>query len=353
VGESAPHGQIPATGVLLSNLGTPDAPTPEALKRYLKEFLSDPRVIELPRWKWWPILNLIVLPRRAPRSAEAYHQVWTPQGSPLLVTAKRQREKVEAALRSRFGSPIHVALGMRYGNPSLASALDELIAKGCRRILLFPLYPQYAAATTASTLDAVAAALLRRRWVPELRTIHSYHDDPLYVRALAASIRDLWRDGEPERLLLSFHGIPKRYFDAGDPYYCHCQKTARLLAEELSLPAERWAVAFQSRFGKEPWLEPYTDETLRSWTGVKSADVVCPGFSADCLETLEEIDQQYRRLFAGRFRYVPALNDRDDHVAALAEIAARNLHGWAVPRDRWDEAKARAEAEASKRRAGG
>jgi ferrochelatase len=354
-GEPAPHGEIPATGVLLSNLGTPDAPTPAALRRYLREFLSDPRVIELPRWKWWPILNFLVLPRRAPKSAAAYREVWTPQGSPLLLTARKQRDRVEALLRARFGSPLHVALGMRYGNPSLASAVDELARKGCRRILLFPLYPQYAAATTASTFDAVFAALSRRRFVPELRTIASYHDDPLYIGALARSVREAWREGEPERLLLSFHGIPKRYFEAGDPYYCHCQKTARLLAEELGLARERWFVTFQSRFGREEWLKPYTDETLRSWTDVKSVDVLCPGFSADCLETIEEIDQQNREFFeeasGGRFRYIAALNDRDDHAAALAAIAARHLEGWAVPREAWDEAKARADAEASKRRA--
>jgi len=353
-----PHGEIPATGVLVSNLGTPDEPTPYALKRYLKEFLSDPRVIELPRWKWWPILHLFVLPRRAPKSAEAYRAVWTPQGSPLLAIALRQRDKLEAALRARFGSPLHVALGMRYGNPSLAGALDELMAKGCRRVLLLPLYPQYAAATTASTLDAVADALRRRRWVPELRTVHSYHDDPLYIGALARSVREVWeRDGEPERLLLSFHGLPKRYFEAGDPYFCHCQKTARLLAEELKLPAERWKITFQSRFGREEWLKPYTDITLREWgaAGVKSVDVLCPGFSADCLETLEEIDQQNRKFFTGagggRFRYLAALNDRDDHIEALASVVARNLAGWAVPDDRWDEAAARAAATASKRRA--
>jgi len=353
-----PHGEIPATGVLLSNLGTPDAPTAAALKPYLKEFLSDPRVIELPRWKWWPLLNLVILPRRAPRSAEAYRKVWTEEGSPLLAIARRQARRVEEALRARFGSPLHVALGMRYGNPSLERALDELTAKGCRRVLLFPLYPQYAAATTASTVDALGFALRRRRWIPEVRTVNSYHDEPAYVRALARSIRELWEhDGEPRRLLMSFHGIPKRYFEAGDPYFCHCQKTGRLLAAELGLADDRWKLTFQSRFGREEWLQPDTDEALKAWgrEGLASVDVVCPGFSADCLETLEEIAEENRGYFqaagGGAYRYVPALNDREDHVAALAEVAARHLQGWAVPQGEWDAAAARAEAAASRKRA--
>ena len=299
VGEAAPHGEIPAVGVLLANLGTPDAPTTPALKRYLKEFLSDPRVIELPRWKWWPILNFIVLPRRAPKSAEAYGKVWTEQGSPLLVIGNSQAAKLEAALRERIGTPLHVALGMRYGNPSIAAALDELRRKSCRRVLLLPLYPQYSAATTASTFDAMTAAMQRLRWVPELRTVHQYHDARGYIHALAASARELWsKKGEPARLLISFHGIPLRYFRAGDPYFCHCQKTARLLADELGLGDERFKVSFQSRFGKEEWLQPYTDETLKAWGRDKvDVDVICPGFAADCLETIDEIDRENRGCF--------------------------------------------------------
>lgn len=315
-----------STGILVSNLGTPDAPTPRALKRYLREFLSDPRVIDLPRWKRILLLELLILPRRAPRSAEAYRKVWTPEGSPLLSISSRQRALLEAAL----GRP--VALGMRYGNPSIASALGELATRGCRRVLLLPLYPQYAAATVASTLDAVGDALGRMRVVPELRTVNSYHDDALYVRALARSVRELWeRNGAPKRLLLSFHGLPRRYVDLGDPYRQQCEETARLLAAELRFEC---TLAFQSRFGKEEWLRPYTDETLAAWgrEKVESVDVACPGFSADCLETIEEIDQQNRERFVhsggGRFRYIPALNDRADHVEALAAIAARNLQGW-------------------------
>jgi ferrochelatase len=315
-----------AAGVLLANLGTPDAPTAPALRRYLREFLSDPRVIELPRWKWWPILNLFVLTTRPKRSAALYRTVWTAEGSPLLVTGRRQA----AALAARLSLP--VALGMRYGSPSIAAAAAELVAKGCGRILLLPLYPQYAAATTASTFDAATDALRRLRAVPELRTVHQYHSEPLYVRALAASVREVWgRGGEPERLLLSFHGIPKRYAEAGDPYPRHCEETAALLAKELGLGADRCRLAFQSRFGREEWLRPYTDETLAAWgkERLASVDVLCPGFAADCLETLEEIAVQNREIFehagGGRFRYVPALNDRADHIEALAAVAARHL----------------------------
>ncbi len=316
------------TGILVSNLGTPDAPTPEALKRYLREFLTDPRVIDLPRWKWRLLLELLILPRRAPRSAAAYRKVWTADGSPLLAIAKRQAEKLEAALLVRLSRLVPVALGMRYGSPSIASALKRL--EGCRRVLLLPLYPQYAAATTASTVDALGDALRRVRVVPELRTVHSYHDEPLYIRALAQSVREAWAEGPPKQLLLSFHGLPRRYVDLGDPYRQQCEETARLLAAELRFPC---TAAFQSRFGREEWLKPYTDETLAAWgRDGESVDVLCPGFSADCLETLEEIDQQYRELFeragGGRFRYIPALNDRADHVEALAAIAARHLQGW-------------------------
>ena len=243
---------------------------------------------------------------------------------------------------------------MRYGNPSLRSALRELAEKGCRRILVLPLYPQYAAVTSGSTFDGVAAELTRWRWVPELRVVQHYHDEPGYVRALAATIREAWADGsQADKLLFSFHGIPQRYFEAGDPYFCQCQKTARLVAEELGLPRDRYEVSFQSLFGKEEWLKPYTDKTMQAMAraGVRSLDVICPGFSADCLETLEEIDEQNREIFlhAGgeRYRYIPALNDRPDHVRFLADLVLRNLHGWVEP----DGMRARGEAQASARRA--
>jgi protoporphyrin/coproporphyrin ferrochelatase len=332
------HGQQSGIGVLFANLGTPDAPTASALRRYLREFLWDPRVIELPRWKWWPILELFVLTTRPKASAKLYEKVWTPQGSPLLGGTRDLARGLEAGLRAAVAEPIHVAVGMRYGQPSLAGALAELADRGCRKVLVFPLYPQYSGTTTASTFDAVFAELSRWRWVPELRTVASYHDDPGYVGALAASIRDSWAtQGRSQRLLLTFHGIPRRYFEAGDPYYCHCQKTARLVAEHLGLGRDDYLVTFQSLFGKEEWLKPYTDETVRRLGSEKlaSLDIACPGFGVDCLETLEEIDGLNREIFehagGGHFRYVPCLNQRPDHVAALTGIALRHLSGWVTP----------------------
>ncbi len=354
----APHGEPARVGVLLANLGTPDAPTPRALRRYLREFLSDPRVVELPRPLWWFILSAFVLPFRPRRSARLYRAVWRPDGSPLLTISRRQAAGVATRLGAEIGTPASVELGMRYGSPSIPAALRALRDAGCLRIVVLPLYPQYAAATSGSTFDAVAAEFSRWRWVPELRTVLAYYDDPGYVAALCASIREAWsRGGQPERLLFSFHGIPRRYFDAGDPYFCHCQETARLVVEGLGFPAERASVAFQSRFGREEWLRPYTDETLRGWgrAGLASVDVVCPGFAADCLETLEEIAVENRDVFVsaggGRFRYIEALNDRSDHLDAIAGLLRRQLAGWATPRQAWDEDAASAAARASARRA--
>jgi ferrochelatase len=333
--QAGPGGSPPAAGVLLANLGTPAAPTARALRPYLRQFLSDPRVIELPRLQWWLILNLFVLTTRPRASAALYRKVWTAEGSPLLTISRRQAAGLAERLARRAGEPVPVALGMRYGEPSIAAALRELEAAGCRRVLVLPLYPQYAAATTASTFDAVFAELATWRAVPELRTVATYHAEPGYVEALARSIEELWREGgEPERLLLSYHGMPVRYAAAGDPYPGYCQETSRLLGRRLGFPAERTIVAFQSRFGREPWLQPYTDETLKALPrqGLRAVDAVCPGFAADCLETIEEIDGLNRELFlhAGgeRFRYVPCLNDRDDHLDFLAELAMRHLDGW-------------------------
>jgi ferrochelatase len=356
------HGEVPAVGVLVANLGTPDAPEPAALRRYLREFLLDPRVIELPRAVWWVVLHLFVLTTRPRQSAALYRKVWTPEGSPLLVITRRQAAALAAELARRApgtgGPAIRVAAGMRYGNPSIRQALRELADAGCRRILVLPLYGQYAAVTTGSTFDAVAAELSGWRWVPELRTVHSYHDDPAYIAALAASVRELWeREGAAEKLLFSFHGIPQRYFLAGDPYFCHCQKTARLVAESLALPQERWEISFQSLFGREEWLKPYSEDTIRALArgGLRSLDVICPGFSADCLETLEEMDGQNREVFlhAGgeRYRYVPALNDRPDHIRMLADLALRHLGGWCAPAAVGDEASSRALGAASRERA--
>jgi protoporphyrin/coproporphyrin ferrochelatase len=352
------HGEIPAVGVLLANLGTPDAPDSPSLRRYLREFLLDPRVIEMPRALWWVILHLFVLTTRPPKSAALYKKVWLPEGSPLLVISHRQAAALQQVLRQEIGTPVHVAVGMRYGNPSIRSALRELAGGGCRRILVLPLYPQYAAVTTGSTIDAVAAELTTWRWVPEIRTIHHYHDDPSYIQTLAASIREVWeRDGPPEKLLFSFHGIPKRYFLAGDPYFCECHKLARLAAEELQLPRGQWEVSFQSLFGKEEWLRPYTDQTITAMakSGIRNLDVVCPGFSADCLETIEEIDEQNREIFlhagGGRYRYIPALNDRPDHVRVIADLVLRNLQGWIEPAAAWSKERARRDGAESKRRA--
>ena len=310
------------TGVLLVNLGTPDAPTPEALRRYLAEFLSDSDVVTLPRFLWLPLLHLWVLRTRPARSAEAYARVWTDAGSPLLVITYALADKLERAL----GAGYALAVGMRYGNPSIPSALAALKEAGATRLLVLPLYPQYAAATTASTEKAVARALTKLRWSPAFENIHDYHDQPAYLSALADSVREYWAAcGRGQRLILSFHGIPKQVSDRGDPYAGQCATTARLLAERLGLKDGEWQMAFQSRFGPAEWLQPYTEEVLKECAarGEKSVDVVCPGFAADCLETLEEIALRYAESFrmAGgqRLNYIPALNARDSHVRALAE----------------------------------
>ena len=329
-------GSVPeSTGVLLTNLGSPDEPTRAALRRYLAEFLADRRVIDLPRAVWLPLLHGVILNVRPQRSAKLYQRVWMAEGAPLLAIGRRQLAALDAELRRRFDPPPPLALGMRYGNPPIRAALRSLRDRGCTRILVLPLYPQYFSGTTGSTFDALAAELTGWRRVPALRMVSDYHDDPAYVAALAQSVRRVWeREGEPERLLLSFHGIPVRYARAGDPYPRQCQRTANLLAEALGLPYERWLASFQSRFGREKWLEPYTDVTLKAWAaaGVKSVDVVCPGFAADCLETLEEIAILNRGFFlaAGgeRFRYIPALNDQPDHIRALADVVERNVQGW-------------------------
>jgi len=331
----SPGSEDEATGILLTNLGSPDAPTAGALRRYLAEFLSDRRVIDLPRVLWWPLLHGVILNVRPRRSAKLYAQVWSPEGAPLVAITRRQAAGLETALQQRLTSPLPVAVGMRYGNPSIRVGLEALRDRGCTRILILPLYPQYFAGTTGSTFDAVATVLGDWRRVPELRFVADYHADEGYIAALARSVRELWdRDGEPDRLLVSFHGIPMRYEQAGDPYPRQCRRTATLLAAALGLPYERWLLSFQSRFGREKWLEPYTDDTLRAWAreGVERVDVVCPGFAADCLETLEEIAQLNRGFFMAAggqaFRYVPALNDRPDHIEMLADLTQRHLQGW-------------------------
>ncbi len=331
ISKPADHPATPAPriGVLLVNLGTPDAPTPKAVKRYLAEFLSDPRVIEIPQIVWQPILRGIILNVRPRKSAHAYQQVWTDQGSPLAAITRAQAE----GLAGRFGAGVMVEWAMRYGNPSIASRLEALRAAGCQRILVAPLYPQYCAATTASVMDAVGAALRGMRWQPAIRTLPPYFDDPVYIDALARSIEAglVALDHDPDAILATFHGMPARTLSLGDPYHCQCAKTARLLGERLGRPVR---VSFQSRFGPAKWLEPATDATLEALPGegIKKLLLVAPGFSADCLETLEEIALRGKESFeaAGgeRFTYLPCLNDSMIGLEMLEELLARELAGW-------------------------
>lgn len=338
-----PHGTAARTAVLLVNLGTPDAPTPPALRRYLREFLSDPRVVEIPRLLWWPILHGIVLNTRPAKSAAKYASIWTPEGSPLSVWTAKQTTLLQGYLGERGLRPpqLLVRHAMRYGQPSIAAVLDELKAANATRILILPLYPQYAAATTASVNDAVMAWQRRQRRQPELRFVQRYHDDAGYITALTQRVRAHWLvNGRGDKLVFSFHGLPQRSQALGDPYHCECHKTARLLAERLGLAKTEWLVTFQSRFGKAKWLQPYTEPTLIELArqGVARVDVMCPGFTSDCLETLEEVAQEARQAFlvaGGRaFEYIPALNDQHEWIAALAEISLRHLQGWtAAPSD--------------------
>ncbi|WP_331343961.1 ferrochelatase [Cellvibrio sp. UBA7661] len=316
----------PRVGVLLANLGTPDEPTAPALRRYLAEFLSDPRVIEVPRLIWMMVLHGIILRVRPRKSAALYKSVWTSEGSPLLAISKQQ----QAAIQQQLGDGYSVKLGMRYGNPSIAGALRELQKEGVRKIIVLPLYPQYAGPTTGSTFDAVATELKSWRWVPELHFINNYCDHPLYVEALANSVREhIEKNGLPQKIIFSYHGMPKRYLTAGDPYFCLCQKTTRLVQEKLGLDKSICLTSFQSRFGREEWLKPYTDETLEQLPkdGIKHIAIISPAFSADCLETLEELAVENRHAFiaAGgeKYDYIAALNDRTDHIAALVEILKR------------------------------
>jgi ferrochelatase len=350
------HQHQPKVGILLANLGTPDAPTAQALRRYLKQFLSDRRVVEIPCAIWWLILNGIILNLRPKKSAEKYAQVWTKEGSPLLVHAQKQAKLFQGFLSQRLASPYVVELGMSYGNPSMESAIEKLTAQQCNRILVFPLYPQYAASSTASAFDAVWRVLLKTRNMPAVRTIRNYHDHPAYISALAISVEDYWSiNGRPEKLIMSFHGVPRYTLDKGDPYHCECHKTGRLLAEALGLNKDQYMVCFQSRFGKAEWLKPYLASTLEGLgkQKVKRIDVICPGFSSDCLETLEEIAIEGKSSFmqsgGGEFNYIPALNEREGWIHAMCDIALENLQGW-VNKD-WDANAARVKTEQTKERA--
>jgi ferrochelatase len=326
------HGSAATTGALLVNLGTPDAPTPAAIRRFLAEFLWDPRVVEGPRWLWWLALHGVILRTRPARSAHAYRQIWTPEGSPLLLHTRALVDRVRGVLQGQL--PATVMLGMSYGSPGIPDALEQLRRAGMRRLVVLPLYPQYSGTTTASVFDRVTAQLQRWRWVPELRFISNYHDEPGYIEAIAASIREHWRTRERGHLLFSFHGVPRRYLLAGDPYHCQCLKTARLVADRLGLDAGAWSVSFQSQVGRDEWLKPYTDETLLRMAreGQRRVSIVCPGFATDCLETLEEIAIRNRALFMANggefYDYIPALNASDAHAGLLADLISRHASGW-------------------------
>lgn len=322
---------VPRTGVLLCNLGTPDAPTAGAVRRYLAEFLSDPRVVEIPPLVWKPLLHGVILRTRPSKSAEKYQKIWTPEGSPLALWTAKQAVMLRGYLGER-GHQVSVRHAMRYGNPSIAAELDALKAEGCTRVLVVPLYPQYSGSTTASVIDAVGEWARTVRHIPELQFINRFHDDPGYIRALARQVSNHWQShGRPNKLVMSFHGVPERVIKLGDPYQRECLETARLLAERLALKSDDYVVCFQSRFGKAKWLEPYTDQTLRTLAhqGTARVDVVCPGFVSDCLETLEEIAIEGQATFmeAGgqEFHYIPCLNDHPAWVAALTELIIPSL----------------------------
>ena len=335
------HGTPEKTGILLINLGTPDAPTAQAVRPYLKEFLGDPRVVEIPRLLWWFILNGIILNVRPKKSAAKYASVWLPEGSPLRVYTEKQAVLLQGYLSQQTKASLAVEYAMRYGNPSIPSALRKLKAQNCQRILVVPLYPQYAASTTATATDIVFNELQHWRNTPAIRTIKHFHDDAGYIKALAANVNDYWmKNGRPEKLLMSFHGLPRYTLDRGDPYHCECHKTARLLAQELGLNETQYAISFQSRFGKAEWLKPYTTATLKEWgkQQTKRVDVVCPGFVADCLETLEEIAMEGKEDFqhagGGEYHYIPCLNQRPEWIHALTALVLDNLGGWLAEPDR-------------------
>ena len=328
------HGQSPRTAVLYCNLGTPDEPTARAVRRYLAEFLSDARVVEIPRLLWWLILHGVILRTRPAKSAAKYASIWTREGSPLKLWTDKQSKLLQGWLATR-GHDVRVRYAMRYGNPSIASQLDALKAEGTTRVLIVPAYPQYSATSTASVCDAVYAWAARMRLIPELRFVNHYHDHPGYIQALAASVQRHWKaHGRPDKLLMSFHGVPKRTLELGDPYHCECQKTARLLGAALRLEPEQFQLSFQSRLGRAQWLQPYTEPTLHvlGKAGVGRVDVICPGFTSDCLETLEEIAMEGRQAFltggGKEFHYIPCLNDDPAWITALCELTQQHLSGW-------------------------
>ncbi len=346
------------------NLGTPDDTSTSAVRRYLKQFLSDTRVVEIARPIWWLILNLIILNVRPAKSAKKYASIWMKDGSPLRVYTARQAQMLRGFLGEKIASPLTVEYAMRYGNPSIQSAIDKLKAAHCDNILVLPLYPQYAASTTASTMDEIGRVFAAIRNVPGIRFVRSFHDHPDYIRAIAERVTAAWKQhGRPDfntdKLLMTFHGLPKFHLDKGDPYHCHCHKSARLIAEALGLKSGEYVVTFQSRFGKAEWLQPYTDKTLAALAtaGTKRVDVICPGFAADCLETLEEIAMEAKETFlragGSEFNYFPVANDSDAFVHALATVATENLAGWVSTNWDGDTAKHQGEGSASRAKAMG
>lgn len=342
------HDQQHRTGILLTNLGTPESPDTKGVRKFLREFLSDPRVVEIPRPIWWLILNIVILNTRPKRSAAAYQKVWTDQGSPLMTISRQQLAGLKDAIG---GDNLIVELAMRYGTPSIGAGLRKLRDQGATRVLVMPLYPQYSATTTATTFDAVASEMKQWRWIPELRFVNHYHDHARYIEALAESIESHWQQHQrAEVLLMSFHGIPEDYFHQGDPYHCHCHKTGRLLAQRLGLSDNQWQLSFQSRLGPKKWLQPYTDKTLEALAkgGTGSVQVVCPGFSVDCLETLEEIAMENRDVFisAGgkQYQYIPCLNDSAAHIEMMRTIISEHTDGWGKFDDNLEQRKQRAMA---------
>jgi len=328
------HGTPSRLGVLLVNLGTPDEPTTPAVRRYLAEFLWDPRVIEMSRPLWWLILHGVILRVRPSKSAHAYQKVWTPAGSPLLVESRALTDALAERLRSRLGDRVRIELGMTYGNPSLGDALERMRRDNVQRLLVLPMYPQYSATTTASIFERVTTELSRWRWIPELRMVNQYWDEDRYIAALADSIAAHWQQHGRKHLLFSFHSIPKRYFLAGDPYHCFCHGTATRVAARLGLGKDEWSLGFQSRFGREEWLKPYVDLLLADYakSGPKRVTLVCPGFATDCLETLEEISMQNREAFLAHggeaFDYVPCLNSSAPHVDLYEHVVLKHAQGW-------------------------
>jgi len=352
------HGKATVTGVLLTNLGTPAEASPKAVKKFLKQFLSDGRVIEVPKIIWWIILNAFILRKRPEESAKNYQKVWMEEGSPLMHYSLKQQKLLQKEMQIRFKGPVHIELAMRYGDPSIEAGLDALQEKGARRILVLPLYPQYSATTTATTFDSVYKHYLGKRWIPELRFIAQYHDDPSYIDAVVSSIETHWKtEGRSEVLLMSFHGLPRRNLELGDPYFCHCHKTGRLIAEKLGLKEDQYRLTFQSRFGKAEWIKPYTDETLKALPGegVKTVDVVCPGFPSDCVETLEEMNIENREYFMESggedYKLIPCMNDNAEHIQALADLIQLHTQGWTETDTDWHASAAEKASGVSKKQA--